>query len=138
ERRVVVAHPDNVADSARRGRPRAALHRLGVGVTGLAQVCVQVDEPRTQHRRFPSRLRLEVDNLDAIAIDARVDRHEASILEPDIAALGVDAGERVDDADAAQHGVHAGAPWTSHAPSTPSTSTRRTATRSLVAVGTFL
>src|SRR6202011_1797612 len=76
--------------------------------------------------------------LHECQLDAPVAGADASRVDPDVVTIRIEAGKRVDHAHTAQDHVQLSLPRSSHAPSTPSISRRRTATRSPTAVGTFL
>ncbi len=110
DRRHGVGHRHHVRESARRGCTRSALERLGLVITGLTQVGVQVDESGAEHARVGAVLRRQVDHRDAGRVDVVIDGEDLAAVEPDVLTGCVEAAERVDDADAAQDRVHGDAP----------------------------
>ena len=112
--------------------------RLRLVVAGLTKVRVQVDEPRAEHARLHAVGGREVDHRHTRRVDVVVDGQDLPAVDPDVLPGGVETAERVDDPHAPQDRVHGRVLRRSHAPSTPSTSRRRTKTRSPDAVGTFL
>ena len=73
--RIGVGHGDHSREPAQRGRPRSGLHRLGLLGAGLAEVGVEVHEPRSdnaatrvEHRRAArhGRPRGDLDHLGAV------------------------------------------------------------------------